>query len=73
MAYLGSMLLERPCCFEPIKDSPDSKARRERAAVCRCNPCVEARSFVALRVTHSVRPEITARIAALLWRAPSAA
>jgi hypothetical protein len=66
-------MLERPCCFEPFKDSPDGKARQERARRCRCNPCVEARSFVALRVTHSVRPEITARIAALLWRAPTPA
>jgi hypothetical protein len=59
----------RPCSFEPVKDSPDVALQQERVRGCRCDLCVEARSFVAVGVEHSLRVEVTDRIAALMWRA----
>lgn len=61
--------LPRPCALEGVDESNPAE-RQARVRACRCDMCVEARSFVAVNVTHSTRPEITDRICALMWRSP---
>lgn len=64
-ATIASM--SRPCGFEGVAVT-DREGRRARARSCRCDLCVEARSFAVLGLANSGDAAIDERIGALMWR-----